>query len=123
MARVLVIDDDAHMRRSLRRLLETAGHVVAEAGNGDQGLALFASEPIDLVVTDILMPDKEGIETIRELRQRAAVPILAISGASAGFGELDVLGFAQRLGADDALAKPFRARELLDKVASMLRGQ
>jgi CheY-like chemotaxis protein len=118
MARVLVIDDDAAMRRMMARVLSGAGHQVREAADGDEGLAAFAAEGADLVVCDLVMPDREGIETIRELRRAAPqLPILAVSGG--GFPSV-YLQSAVRLGASAALVKPFRAAELLDAVARLL---
>lgn len=121
MARVLVIDDDRLVRGMMRRALKTAGHEVMEAENGYAGLALFARAPADLVVTDILMPDKEGIATIRELRQQdRRVRILAVSGGGTHMVCEKLLGFASELGANDVLAKPFRGTELIAKVAELL---
>jgi len=66
--RILVIEDEAAMRRTIRRMLESAGHEVIEAEDGSRGLAQFHKRPVDAVITDIIMPNKEGIETIREIR-------------------------------------------------------
>lgn len=124
MAHVLLIDDDPLFRTMMRRALEGAGHEVRDAENGDVGMKMFAAEPAHVVVTDILMPEKEGIATIRELRGLGRpVTILAVSGGSDWTGRLDVLGFARRLGADDVLWKPFRAQELVDRVARLLDPQ
>jgi len=116
MAKILVIDDEDRLRRMIRRVLAGAGHEVIEAGNGDEGLRQFAIEKPDTVVTDILMPQKEGIETIKDLRRmNAAVWIVAISGGGSSHNMM-FLDFAKSLGADAALAKPFRADELLAAV-------
>jgi CheY-like chemotaxis protein len=120
MAQVLLIDDDPKMRTTLRRILESAGHAVLEAGNGREGLSLFQSRAFDVVVTDIIMPEKEGIETIIELRRTArGSRILAISGGGHA-GKVDFLAVAKKLGADLVLQKPIRAAELLRAVATLV---
>jgi CheY-like chemotaxis protein len=118
MALVLVIDDDPQMRSTLRRILLSAGHVVSEASNGREGLALFQSRPPDVVITDIIMPEKEGIETIIEMRRGGhGSKILAISGGGHA-GKVDFLSVAKKLGADRVLQKPIRAAELIEAVNS-----
>lgn len=67
MAHILVIDDEPALRRTLRSILEKAGHTVTEAGDGKQAIAVFAANPADLVLTDIIMPERDGIETIGEI--------------------------------------------------------
>lgn len=121
VAIILVIDDDKDIRLTLRRILATAGHDVHEAADGDSGLALCAEIAPALVITDILMPEKEGIETIRELKHaHPAVRIIAISGGGRS-GIMDFLDMARQLGADAALQKPFRRAELLEVVERLLR--
>ena len=116
MALVLVIDDDAQMRATIRRMLASSGHSVIEAGNGREGLAVFQSRAPDIVVTDIIMPDKEGIELIIELRRtNRRTRILAISGGGAS-GTVDFLSVAKKLGADLVMKKPLRAAELQEAV-------
>jgi DNA-binding response OmpR family regulator len=120
LATILVIDDDQNVRVTLRRILASAGHDVHEAGDGDSGLALCSEIAPALVITDILMPEKEGIETIRELkRAHPSVRIIAISGGGRS-GIMDFLDMARQLGADDALQKPFRRAELLAVVDRLL---
>ncbi len=81
MPRILVIEDEIQVRRLTRQMLELEGFEVLEAGDGDTGLQMFAENSIDLVITDIIMPGKEGIETILELKQkRPDIKIIAISG-------------------------------------------
>lgn len=124
MANVLLIDDDLLFRKMMRRALQDAGHAVRDAENGEIGLGMFAAKPADVVVTDILMPEKEGIETIQELRRLAGpIKILAVSGGGHRITALDVLGIARRLGADDVLWKPFRPQELVERVARLLDPQ
>jgi CheY-like chemotaxis protein len=118
MAIILVIDDELPMRRLLSRLLTGAGHTVHEAADGHAGLALFQQVQPALVITDIVMPEMEGIETIRELRRGGSpVPILAISGGTAPPLYLHA---ATGLGATAALSKPFAADALLGAVTELL---
>src|SRR6266849_3062706 len=103
MAEILVIDDEPQMRRLIGRILNGAGHIVHEANNGKDGIDLFHRVHPALVITDIVMPDMEGIEMIRELHQEAPeIPILAISGG----GPEVYLRAATGLGATAALARP-----------------
>jgi CheY-like chemotaxis protein len=120
---ILLIDDDAMVRVAISRVLETAGFAVAVAEDGRQGLKLLHSLEPRLVITDIIMPEKEGIETIIEMRAiRPDLKIIAISGG-ARFGNvtpLNFLGVARSLGADDVIAKPFEPEELITKVRQQL---
>jgi two-component system chemotaxis response regulator CheY len=121
MARILVIDDDSLIRETLRRMLEGAGHEVAEAEDGAAGLKAVSAQRPDLVVTDIYMPGKEGIETIRELRQIVpGLKIIAMSGSSWSSGH-DALSSAKLLGADRTLPKPFRREQLLASIRDCLQ--
>lgn len=121
MARVLVIDDDASVRQLVRRALETQKHDVIEAGDGATALRLIAEKPIDVVITDLYMPQMDGIEfTIRLAQQKPRPRLIAISGG----GHMEkgsLLETARRLGADATLAKPFSVGELLDTVADLLK--
>ncbi|WP_341908822.1 response regulator [Ferrovibrio terrae] len=121
MAHILVIDDNAEFREILRSHLEANGHQVALAGNGDQGLAVLDRGGIDIVLTDILMPQRDGIEVLRAAKQHwPGLPVIAISGGGwidAG----DLLGMAERLGADLVLQKPVRRDDLISAVDAALR--
>jgi DNA-binding response OmpR family regulator len=120
VTRVLVIDDDAHIRELMQRILSGAGYLVACAVDGNDGVRTFDEFRPDLVITDIIMPDKEGLETIRELRSRdPAVPIIAVSGGGR-VGTLDVLSIAEKFGANRILAKPFTLSTLLNLVREAL---
>jgi CheY-like chemotaxis protein len=117
MAFVLVIDDDASARRSLQLVLENAGHSVAVAEDGEAGLALCGELPFDCVVTDMLMPGRDGVSTIMELRRvRPGLRIVAISGSGAA-GQVDFVKLARHVGADATLEKPFRSNALLRAVS------
>jgi DNA-binding response OmpR family regulator len=119
MTEILVIDDEPQMRRLIARILTGAGHTVHQANDGRNGIELFHRVHPGLVITDIVMPDMEGIEMIRELHQEAPeIPILAISGG----GPEVYLRAATGLGATAALAKPFGAAELLSVVERLLKG-
>jgi CheY-like chemotaxis protein len=117
MTTILVIDDELPMRRLLFRVLTAAGYTVHLAADGKAGIALCHEVHPALVVTDIVMPEMEGIETIRELRRNGlSVPILAISGG----GPPLYLRAAAGLGATAALPKPFAADDLLTTVTKLL---
>ena len=123
MTKVLVIDDDAVVRLSIVHILEDGGYEVLAAENGLRGMAAFRSEHPDLVITDIIMPDQEGIQTINEIRSvKPDAKIIAISG-SGRFGNVDFLKIAQDLGAVDAIAKPFDPDDLLRRVRRCLNGR
>jgi DNA-binding response OmpR family regulator len=120
MAKILIVDDDILVRTSLAYALEDAGHQVVQAGDGDEGLAALNREAFDAVVLDILMPEREGIETIREIRKKwAALPVLAISGGDKT-GWSDFLRMASVLGANDTMAKPFTASDFVDRVGRLV---
>jgi DNA-binding NtrC family response regulator len=121
MATVLVIDDEDLIRRTLRSILERAGHVVRDAANGQEGLAALAAGGFDLVITDLLMPVMEGIETILAVKRASpGLKVIAISGAAAA--AVDFLHLAQRRGADEVLHKPFHVKMLLAAVDRCLAG-
>jgi len=116
----LIIDDEPAVRKTLRTSLERAGYQVAEAGDGRAGLRLHAAAPADVIITDIFMPDFDGIETIRELRRVApGVKVIVVSGGDST-GTLNMLDDAKLLGADRAFHKPLKPEELLGAVREML---
>ena len=120
MANILVIDDEKLARFTLRKILEQAVHKVIEAANGTEGIKSFQTQPCDLIITDIIMPDMEGIETIVEFkRQSPQTPIIAMSGGGRT-RNLDFLKLAQQRGADQIIAKPFTPDELLSVVSGLL---
>ena len=118
MARILVIDDVPQVRKLIERTLEAAGHEVSCAGNGREGLAMFSAQHADLVITDLIMPEKEGMETIQHLRSaNPGLKIIAISGAP---NEWMLLEMAEDHGAQMTLVKPFRLEELTGAVDTLL---
>jgi DNA-binding response OmpR family regulator len=120
MATILVIDDEAALRGVMRRALERAGHKVVEAANGNAALAALDRRDFDLVITDVIMPERDGVETIREMRRRhSPAKILVITGGGPG-KHMEYLGIAEIFGADRSLAKPFKLASLIDVVDEML---
>lgn len=121
MARILLIDDDDQFRMLLRKMLEKAGYKdIEEANDGRTGMKLFRQRPFDLVITDIIMPDKEGIETIMELTSEyPQMKIIAMSGGGR-VGPQGYLEMAKRLGASRTLEKPFKYSDFLDIVQELL---
>ena len=119
MASILVVDDDELFGAVVCRALREAGHVVEDAVDGAQALRAIQAETPDLLITDILMPNRDGIELIAAVRQdHPDVRILAISGRR-HLGSVDLLDLAARLGAHDTLEKPFSTEALLEKVAAL----
>ena len=120
MSAILVIDDDASVREVVSEMLRLEGHDVTIAENGRDALPLLARHHFDLVITDLIMPEKEGIETISEIRRTyKTIPIVAISGGGR-LGPGDYLETARYIGANATLAKPFARQELLATIASLL---
>ena len=111
--KILVIDDDHLVRYALSKILLSAGYEVVTASDGRRGMAVLWEEDPDVVITDIIMPEQEGIDTIIQMRrERPRVKIIAISGGGR-IRNIDFLEMAQSLGANDVLAKPFEVDELL----------
>lgn len=121
MARIVVIDDDSGIRRMVARALREDGHTVDEAEDGVEGLRLATAAPPELAIVDILMPERDGIETIRALRRRhPSLPILAISGGGLHLDPDELLVNAEELGATEVLRKPFPVSDLREAIARML---
>ena len=121
MVRILVVDDEDLVRFSVRQMLEDEGHQVEEAGDGVEGMAKVEAGPLDLLITDIVMPRKEGLETIAEAKQmRPDLRVIAISGGGP-VGQFDYLELAKQFGADAVLAKPFKKQELIAVVNTVLK--
>ena len=120
MRRILIIDDDHHILIMVKKMLERAGYEVELASNGNEGLELFKNYPADLVITDIIMPEKEGLETIREMkRKRPDLKIIAMSGG----GKISAdkyLETAKIFGATKILEKPFRQKDMIDAVNELM---
>ena len=118
--RILIIDDDERTRKLFRKILEKEAYEVIEASDGNEGIKIYRQDPVDLVITDIIMPEKEGIETIMDLRKESPdVKIIAISGG--GLEEAEAyLEIAKKMGAAEALTKPIKNDELLNKIKDIL---
>ncbi|MFP4379702.1 MAG: response regulator [Candidatus Sumerlaeia bacterium] len=122
MARILIIDDDESVRDVLEYILTESGHEVEQADDGTTGLDRFHDKRYDLIITDILMPEKEGIEMIREIRQLDPdIRIIAISGGGSLHAE-EYLNFAVKFGASATLTKPIDRALLLQKIDEILTG-
>jgi CheY-like chemotaxis protein len=120
MAKILVIDDDVVVRETITEILLDVGYQVVSAEDGRRGLRIFRSERPDLVITDIIMPEKEGIQTIMEMRaERPDAKIIAISGGGR-IGNTDFLKIARQIGAADVIAKPFDPDDFLGCVSRCL---
>lgn len=117
MASILIIEDTEAVRGLFRMILEQAGHVVHEASNGREGVRQFRQAQTDVVITDIYMPDGDGLEVITQLRQEfPTLKILAVSGRA---GQEEMLSAAKLLGADGILPKPLGVEALLTAVANL----
>lgn len=120
MAKILVIEDDASFRSVLVQMLTRAGYEVRQAGDGNQAVEVCSDFNPDLVLTDIIMPDKEGLETIQDLLTlNPNLKIIAMSGGGK-FGPDSYLPLAQKLGAKASLQKPFMREELISTIESVL---
>lgn len=121
MASILIIDDSVEFRQMLRDMLESEGYEVSEANNGAEGLEAFQKNPVDIVFTDILMPEKDGIETICSFKKDFQdVKIIAMSGGGNYIKPEECLTAAEMLGAQKIMAKPFSRQELKETIAEVL---
>jgi CheY-like chemotaxis protein len=120
MSRILIVDDDDSFRKMLVLTVQKFGHHVIAAVNSKEALKLHAAEPFDLVITDLIMPDKEGLETIMELRRKEpGLRIIAMSGGGR-INATDFLRIAKAFGADRTFTKPFLSAELAAAIDELL---
>ena len=120
MPTILIIDDDIDLRRMLARLLARENYLTLEASNGLEALSLLDHNIPDLIITDIIMPDQDGIGTINTLRKKyPEIKIIAISGGGRMLSE-DYLKIAKMLGAHHVMPKPFSNQELLEKIKELI---
>lgn len=120
MFRILLADDDHQVRNMLKLTLERAGHEVVEAEDGAQAVRKYKPSAIDLVITDIVMPEKEGIETIMELRSiDPLVKIIAISGGGR-INPDDYLNWARRFGVKHTFTKPVNREQMLEAINELM---
>lgn len=116
--KILVIDDSSTMLRIVRKTLEDAGYQVSTSQDAKTAVKLAAGEPFDLIITDIYMPDRDGLDLIRDLRRLSpGIPFVAMSGMT---GQLNMLKVAKHLGASHTLQKPFLAQDLLAAVEALI---
>ena len=115
--RILVVDDEARILSMMRRVLEADGYQVALAGDGRAALEIVRSEPVDLMILDVMMPDIDGFDVCRTVRQESVVPILILTARDAGVDKVAGLD----CGADDYMVKPFENDELMARVRALLR--
>ena len=119
MRKILVIDDDLQTRLTLRVVLERSGYEIVEASDGDEGLCLFRKERVNLVITDIFMPERDGLAVIEEIRRdHPKTKIISITGSRG-----DDCARAKELGAVRTFVKPYEMQEILDVVEVETRDQ
>ncbi len=120
MARILIVDDESQIRKMLRQMFEREGFEVSVASNGMQGIKAYRENPADLIITDIIMPVKEGVEMIMELKKDFPdAKIIAISGGRR-IGPDEYLKIAERIGVNRTFKKPLEREELLKAVKEIL---
>jgi two-component system KDP operon response regulator KdpE len=115
--RVLVVDDEPQIRRALRLVLRANGYDVAEVGTGEGALDALVIQPFDLMILDLMLPDVDGVEVCRRLREWSNLPVVVLSA----HGEEEIKVRALDEGADDYVTKPFSAPELLARMRSAMR--
>jgi CheY-like chemotaxis protein len=121
MKNILVVDDEPAVRSMIRNVLESDGYAVCEAVNGEAALRQLNGQPVDLIVTDLVMPGKNGIDLILELKKKYPhISILAISGGGGISGRFDYLKIAELVGARNIMSKPFDTADFQSTVATML---
>ena len=123
MARILLVEDAVDLRNALMHALRSEGHVVAAANDGEQGMALQPAFGAEVLITDIFMPNKDGIETIQEFKQASPSARIIVMSASNKLNSATYLTIAQELGVDEVLQKPFSIQELLEVVARLTAPQ
>ncbi|SME92680.1 response regulator [Desulfovibrio gilichinskyi] len=120
MSRILVVDDDPISRQILRAMLEKEGHVVSEAEDGVKALNNYDKGSVDLVITDIFMPEKEGVQTVRELiKENPDVKIIAVSGGSSS-ANYDSLDWIKMFGVKYTFTKPFNSKAIISAIDDLL---
>ena len=120
---ILIIDDDSVFRKMLNLMLNKAGYQVLEASNGREGLELYKKEHVDLVVTDVFMPEMEGIETTMELKEiNPDVKIIAISGGGS-HGNFEYLSHLKNFGVHKIFTKPFASKAFLSAVKELIESR
>ena len=121
MATILVVDDDPQICDVLEQVLQKEGHQVQSALNGEEGIRFYRQQLPDLVLLDILMPEKEGLETILDLRREFPHVIIIAMSAASEAAKINLLELAERLGAQHRLTKPFQLQTVIELVNTALR--
>jgi CheY-like chemotaxis protein len=123
MAGILIVEDDSDLREMLKDLLVRRKYTIIEASNGKEAISRFKPAVTDLVITDIIMPDEDGLKVIMKLREiKPEIKIIAISGGGKA-GPGNYLNLAKALGADEIFSKPFSVNVLLSKIDSLLKSE
>ena len=121
LKKILIVDDEPSVLKMLRKMLKDLAEEILEAENGEQALEMCQEHNVDLIITDIVMPKKHGIDLIMEIKKSfPKLPIVAISGGGGVSGRFDYLEIAELLGANNILQKPFEAADLRDAVNKIL---
>jgi YesN/AraC family two-component response regulator len=121
MATILLVDDEDLLREGVREILEMSDYTVIEARDGEEALSQFAVNNVDMVISDVVMPNMDGVDLVSRLRESFPdIPILTISGGSRVVSARFGLDSALLSGANASLTKPFNAKQLLEKVAQLL---
>ena len=123
MTSILVADDDKLVRITLRKILETAGYALFEAKDGREAIEIYRARKPDLVIVDIVMPIKDGVRTLLELRGLDAKAKVIAMSAGARNGTIDYLSLTKRIGANGILPKPFNRASVLALVGQVLAGE
>jgi len=117
---ILIVDDDASIQKMLKIFFENKNYKVSLASDGREATYMQSKDPADIIITDIFMPEKEGLETIREIREKHPnIVIIAMSGGAFYRAPNDYLTIAQKIGADDVICKPFELKQIYDKILQL----
>lgn len=123
MAKILVVDDEQNIRNILREALKKEAHEVFEAGSGQEATEILDGNAIEIMITDLVMPGKTGLDLIMEIKERMPkLNIIAISGGGGINGRFDYLPIAQLIGADNIIRKPFTMTDIKKTVSELLAG-
>ena len=124
MANVMVVDDEESVRKLFKDILSDSGHVIIEAANGEEAVEVIKEMSVDLVVTDLVMPEKSGLELIMDIAENhPGMPIIAISGGGGITGRFDYLPIAKLIGAKKIISKPFKVDEIRELINNILGGE
>jgi DNA-binding response OmpR family regulator len=121
MAKILIVEDDHQLREMLKQLLEGENYEVIESNDGEAAMRILQGTKVDLIISDIIMPEKDGVSLIRDLRKNyPELKIIAVSGGSRHIDPQNPLRIVEKLGANITLTKPFKLSELLAAVRELL---